>query len=47
MSACNGFILEEATIDEMQAAMANGSLTSAQLATCYVHRIEQTQDYTK
>jgi amidase len=41
-----GFRLLEATIDEMQAAMANGSLTSQQLVLCYLHRTYQTQAYT-
>ncbi|WPH01394.1 glutamyl-tRNA amidotransferase subunit A [Acrodontium crateriforme] len=42
---CNGFPLEEASIDEMQAAMTAGNLTAVQLTMCYLERIYQTQDY--
>ncbi|KAK8068555.1 hypothetical protein PG996_007667, partial [Apiospora saccharicola] len=45
MPPCGGFQLEEATIDQMQAAMGNGTLTSVQLATCYMMRTYQTQEY--
>ncbi|KAF4465799.1 hypothetical protein FALBO_7329 [Fusarium albosuccineum] len=44
MGDCNGFKLEEATIDEMQEAMRSGKLTSVQLVTCYLIRTYQTQD---
>lgn len=47
MPPCGGFQLEEATIDQMQAAMENGTLTSVQLVTCYMMRTYQTQDYAK
>ncbi|KAK8103216.1 hypothetical protein PG984_016362 [Apiospora sp. TS-2023a] len=45
MPPCGGFQLEEATIDQMQAAMENGTLTSVQLVTCYMMRTYQTQEY--
>ncbi|KAM0433401.1 hypothetical protein ACHAPT_004279 [Fusarium lateritium] len=45
MGKCNGFKLEEATIDEMQKAMRSGKLTSVQLVTCYLTRTYQTQEY--
>lgn len=47
MPPCGTFVLEEATIDSMQQAMSNGSLTSVQLTLCYISRIYQTQSYTK
>lgn len=47
MADCNGFKLEEATIDEMQEAMQTGRLTSVQLVTCYLVRTYQTQEYIK
>ena len=47
MGGCNGFKLEEATIDEMQDAMKSGNLTSVQLVTCYLVRTYQTQEYIK
>lgn len=45
MPPCGDFDLLEATIDDMQAAMANGTLTSSQLVVCYLQRTYQTQDY--
>ncbi|KAJ9614133.1 hypothetical protein H2200_002269 [Cladophialophora chaetospira] len=45
MPKCGNFTLQEATIDQMQAAMANGSLTSTQLVLCYLERAWQTQEY--
>ncbi|RSM02098.1 hypothetical protein CEP52_008173 [Fusarium oligoseptatum] len=45
MGKCNGFKLEEATIDDMQKAMRSGKLTSVQLVTCYLTRTYQTQEY--
>lgn len=45
MPPCGAFHLEEATIDEMQAAMSNGSLTSQQLVACYLVRTYQTNSY--
>ncbi|ETN43256.1 uncharacterized protein HMPREF1541_02415 [Cyphellophora europaea CBS 101466] len=45
MAPCGSFGLEEASIDDMQAAMGNGSLSSVQLTLCYLQRTYQTQDY--
>lgn len=45
MSPCGSFRLEEATIDQMQRAMANGTLTSQQLVMCYITRTYQTNSY--
>lgn len=47
MGSCFGFNLHEATIDQMQAAMANGTLSSVQLVSCYMTRQFQTQQYLK
>ena len=47
MPDCNGFILEEATIDQLQDAMVKGQLTSLQIALCYLQRIQQTDGYVK
>ncbi|UQC79064.1 amidase [Colletotrichum lupini] len=45
MPLCGTFKLEEATIDEMQAALTAGTLTSQQLVGCYIQRTYQTQEY--
>lgn len=45
VSPCGSFHLEEATIDQMQEAMSNGTLTSQQLVTCYMIRTYQTNSY--
>jgi amidase len=47
MPPCSSFILEEATIDQMQQAMSSGSLTSQQLVLCYMQRMYQTEEYTR
>jgi amidase len=47
MALCNGFKLEEATIDQMQDAMKKGKLTSQQLVICYLQRQYQTDEYIK
>lgn len=47
MADCFGFQLHEATIDQMQAAMSHGNLTSVQLVSCYLTRQLQTQQYLK
>jgi amidase len=47
MAPCGSFKLEEATIDEMQTAMHNGTLTSVQLVTCYLLRVLQVDEYIK
>ena len=47
MPLCGTFKLEEATINQMQSAMSNGTLTSVQLCLCYLQRALQTQNYLK
>ena len=47
LPTCNGVKIEEATIDDLQTFMANGSLTSVQLVTCYMQRSYQTAEYIK
>ena len=47
MPPCNGITLEEATIDQLQAAMNSCKLTSVQLVMCYMTRISQTDGYIK
>lgn len=47
MPKCGDFTLEEASIDDIQAAYAAGTLTTVQLANCYIKRIHQTNDYIK
>lgn len=47
MRHCNGFKLEEATVDDIQEQLANGSLSSVALLGCYLDRIHQTQPYLK
>lgn len=45
MPTCHGITIEEATIDQLQQYLSQGSLTSQQLALCYLQRIWQTDDY--
>ncbi|KAF7933637.1 uncharacterized protein EAE98_003346 [Botrytis deweyae] len=45
MPLCNGFKLEEASIDQLQSALSNGTLTSVQIVMCYLERIYQTDEY--
>jgi amidase len=47
MPDCNGFKLEEATIDQMQRAMEQGKLSSVQLTMCYLQRQYQIDEYVK
>lgn len=47
MRHCHGFKLEEASVDEIQAQLSNGSFTSVELLQCYLDRIHQTQPYLK
>lgn len=47
MPKCGSFVLEEATIDQMQQAMENGTLTAVHLLRCYRQRIYQTQPFIK
>ena len=45
MSPCGGSVIEEATLDELQDALQNGSITSVQLLWCYLERIHQVEEY--
>ncbi|KAJ5215142.1 hypothetical protein N7468_010821 [Penicillium chermesinum] len=45
MRRCQGFKLEEASIDEIQAQMSHGTFTSAELLQCFLDRAYQTQPY--
>ena len=45
MPKCRGLTIEEASIDQLQQYMADGKLSSQQLAVCYMQRIWQTDDY--
>jgi amidase len=47
MEQCNGFTLEEASIDEIQAKLNGGNLTSVQLVLCYLQRNYQLDSYLK
>ena len=47
MRYCHGFVLEEASVDEIQAAFANNTFTIVELLNCYLDRIQQTQPYLK
>lgn len=47
MRLCNGFKLEEASIDAIQEQLGAGNLTSVELLQCYLERIHQTQPYLK
>ena len=47
MPTCNGFTLEEASIDDIQKQMAAGRLTSRQLVECYLERIQTVNPYTQ
>ncbi|KAJ5527500.1 hypothetical protein N7513_011659 [Penicillium frequentans] len=45
MRTCHGFQLEEASVDDIQKRLSNGTFTSVQLLECYLNRIAQTQPY--
>lgn len=47
LNLCNGVIIEEATIDDLQRYLSDGKLTSVQLTTCYIHRVFQVEKYIK
>lgn len=47
MRTCHGFQLEEATVDQIQTELANGTFTSVELLKCYMDRVYQTQPYLK
>jgi amidase len=42
---CHGIDIQDITVTQLQAHFANGSLTSVQLAQCYVDRIGETNPY--
>lgn len=45
MALCRGHQIEEASIDQIQSYLTQGTLTSQQLAFCYMQRIWQIDDY--
>ncbi|RMY90947.1 hypothetical protein D0861_03360 [Hortaea werneckii] len=45
MPQCNGTVIEDATIDQLQDYLGEGTLTAQQLVKCYLQRIDQTNDY--
>ncbi|EXJ77458.1 hypothetical protein A1O3_09684 [Capronia epimyces CBS 606.96] len=45
MAECYGVAIEEATIDQLQAWMTSGKLTSRQITLCYLGRILQLNEY--
>ncbi|KAL8982571.1 MAG: hypothetical protein Q9205_002962 [Flavoplaca limonia] len=45
LDLCNGVVIEEATIDQLQRYMAEGKLSSVQLTTCYLNRVFQVERY--
>ncbi|KAF2136430.1 uncharacterized protein K452DRAFT_302761 [Aplosporella prunicola CBS 121167] len=47
MQLCANFTLEEATIDEMQTVMSNGSMTAVDFTLCFLERIFQTDEYVR
>lgn len=46
MAHCRGVTLEEVTIDQLQAYMSEGFLTSVDILQCYLARYEQVNNYT-
>ena len=45
MPRCHGVTIEEATIDQLQQYLSNGTLTSQQLVVCYMQRMWQVEEY--
>jgi amidase len=45
MPACKGITLEEATIDQLQGFLGDGTLTSVDLLRCYMRRTRQVDEY--
>jgi amidase len=45
MPTCQGIMLEEATIDQLQSHMSTGVLTSQTLLRCYMKRVLQVDEY--
>ncbi|KAF1954861.1 glutamyl-tRNA amidotransferase subunit A [Byssothecium circinans] len=43
--SCYGVRLEEATIDQLQSHLSNGTLTSSKLLQCYLKRVWQVDEY--
>lgn len=44
MSLCKDVDIEDAPIDKLQQYMTDGLLTSQDLVTCYLERIEETNE---
>lgn len=47
LDLCNGVVIEEATIDQLQRNMVEGKLSSVQLTTCCLNRVFQVERYIK
>lgn len=47
MPSCNGIIIEDATINDLQTYMTEGNLSSVELTICYMQRVFQTNPYIK
>jgi hypothetical protein len=45
MPSCQGFTLEEASVDAIQKQLSSGKLTSRQLVQCYLDRINTVNPY--
>jgi amidase len=45
MPYCQGVTLEEATIDQLQGYLSDGTLTSVKLLSCYLDRVQQVDKY--
>ncbi|KAL8749916.1 MAG: hypothetical protein Q9199_007401, partial [Rusavskia elegans] len=45
VALCNGIVIEEATIDQLQGYMAEGKLSSVQLTACCMDRVFQVERY--
>ncbi|USP80289.1 Putative amidase C869.01 [Curvularia clavata] len=45
MPTCHGVTLEEATMDQLQGYLGDGTLTSVKLLKCYLDRIYQVDEY--
>ena len=47
MPLCQGVKIEDASIDELQGLLADGTLSSVDLVNCYTERSRQTGQYIK
>ena len=47
LNLCNGVVIEEATIDQLQGFMADGKLSSVQLTICCINRVFQVERFIK